>query len=108
MEKFCINCASTLRHAFSPLAISAALAVGLMLVTPVRAQTLLELYEAARGYDATYLAARALDESAPFKAAQAKASSNPYCANIPYSLIHEGSGGLCRRPKSMPEPGKLN
>ena len=72
-----INCASTLRHAFSPLAISAALAVGLMLVTPVRAQTLLELYEAARGYDATYLAARALDESAPFKAAQAKARRRP-------------------------------
>ncbi len=36
------------------------------------AQSLPELYEAARGYDAVYLAARAQAESAKFRAAQAE------------------------------------
>lgn len=41
------------------------------------AQSLDELYTAARGYDATYLSARALADSAQFKAAQAKALLRP-------------------------------
>lgn len=41
------------------------------------AQSLLEVYEAARSYDATYLAARALAESATYKAAQSDALRLP-------------------------------
>jgi outer membrane protein len=41
------------------------------------AQSLLELYDAARAYDASYLAARALADSAEFKAAQAEALGRP-------------------------------
>ena len=43
----------------------------------VRAQSLPELYEAARAYDATYLSAKALANSAQFKAAQADALGLP-------------------------------
>jgi outer membrane protein len=42
-----------------------------------RAQSLQELYEAARGFDATYLAARALLDSAQYKAEQAQALQRP-------------------------------
>jgi outer membrane protein len=44
---------------------------------PARAQSLLELYEAARAYDATYLAARALAESAQYRAEQVEALKRP-------------------------------
>lgn len=65
-----------------PLAIVAiaqavALALGLTLSVGARAQSLTELYEAARGYDATYLAARALAESARFRAEQSEALLRP-------------------------------
>jgi len=43
----------------------------------VRAQSLPELYEAARAYDATYLSAKAQANSAQFKAAQADALGLP-------------------------------
>jgi outer membrane protein len=43
----------------------------------VRAETLSQLYDAARAYDATYLAARALADSAEYKAAQADALLRP-------------------------------
>lgn len=43
----------------------------------VQAQSLKTLYEAARGYDATFLAARAQAESAPYRAAQAEAFNRP-------------------------------
>ena len=46
-------------------------------VGPARAQSLQELYEAARAYDATYLAARAQSESAQYKAEQANALARP-------------------------------
>jgi len=42
-----------------------------------RAQNLRELYDAARAYDATYLAARALAESAQYRMAQAEALNRP-------------------------------
>ena len=41
------------------------------------AQSLRELYDAARAYDATYLAARALADSAQYRAAQADALKRP-------------------------------
>jgi outer membrane protein len=50
-----------------------ALALGLAGLHTARAEDLVELYNAARAYDATYLGARALAESAEYKAAQADA-----------------------------------
>ena len=44
---------------------------------PVRAQSLQELYEAARGFDATYLGARAQFESTEFRIQQAEALLRP-------------------------------
>ena len=59
----------------APIALAVTLALGL--TTGVRAQSLQELYEAARGYDATYLAARAQADSAQYAAAQANALRRP-------------------------------
>jgi len=53
------------------------LVLALSLCGAVRAQGLSELYEAARSYDATYLAARAQAEAAEYKAAQAKSLGLP-------------------------------
>jgi outer membrane protein len=44
---------------------------------PLKAQSLYELYEIARGYDATFLAARAQNESATYRRAQADALRRP-------------------------------
>jgi hypothetical protein len=44
---------------------------------PAAAQNLLELYDLAHGYDATYLAARAQAESAPYRVEQARALMRP-------------------------------
>ena len=65
----------SLRH----VARAAAVAVGLCLAGAgsAQAQSLQALYEAARGYDATYLAAKALADSAQYKAAQADALLRP-------------------------------
>ena len=52
---------------------AAILALGLAAAGGVRAQSLQELYDAARAFDATYLAAKSLAESAQYKAAQADA-----------------------------------
>ncbi len=41
------------------------------------AQTLQELYDAAHGYDATYLSAKALAESAPYRVEQSRALNRP-------------------------------
>jgi len=46
----------------------------------VHAQSLQELYEAARPYDATYQSARALAQSAEYRAAQAEALNRPSAA----------------------------
>ena len=56
-------------------ALAAGLALGLL--QDAHAQSLQELYDAAHGYDATYLAARALAQSAEFRAAQAEALGRP-------------------------------
>jgi outer membrane protein len=58
---------------------TAALAASLALAVPVaaRAQSLLELYEAARSYDAAFLAASAQAASAEFRAAQTGALRLP-------------------------------
>ena len=51
-----------------------------------RAESLLELYEAAHSYDATYLSARSLADSAPFRVEQSRALMRP-------SAHLSGSGG---------------
>ncbi len=60
----------------------AALAAGLALGAPLTAgaQSLQELYEAARGFDATYLAAKALADSAQYRAEQSEALGRPSAA----------------------------
>src|SRR4029077_3581664 len=59
-----------------PAALAVACALAL-LPAWASAQNLRELYEAARAYDATYLAARALADSANYRAAQADALNRP-------------------------------
>jgi len=60
--------------------VALALALGLGFGSAVQAQSLKDLYEAARAYDATYLSARALADSAQYKAAQADALGRPSAA----------------------------
>lgn len=54
-----------------------ALAAGLLLAGVAQAQSLQELYDVARGYDATYLATRAAADAATARAAQAEALTRP-------------------------------
>ncbi len=63
------------RHPIKLLALGIALALGA--VGSAQAQSLQDLYDAARAYDATYLAARALADSAQYKAAQVDALGRP-------------------------------
>ena len=60
-----------------PPRLALSLALGLIgalgMAHSVQAQNLFELYESARGYDAVYLSARSLADSAQYKAAQADA-----------------------------------
>ncbi|MBL0091217.1 MAG: TolC family outer membrane protein [Piscinibacter sp.] len=63
------------RLPFAPAAL--ALALGLVFTGGARAQSLQDLYEAARGYDATFQAARSLLDSAQYRAEQAKALNRP-------------------------------
>jgi len=65
-----------------------------MAAPAVRAQTLQELYEAARGYDAAFLAAKAQAQSAEFRAAQAEALSLPSA-----SLSASATGALADAPR---------
>src|SRR5690348_8441626 len=71
---------SRLRARRTTLARAAGLvaAAGAALASPgARAQSLLELYEGAHGYDATYLSARALADSAIYRVEQARALNRP-------------------------------
>ena len=66
------------RHRLLLIAGAAALALGL--APTARAQSLLELYDAAHGFDATYLAARALADSAQYRVEQVEALNRPSAA----------------------------
>ncbi len=67
-----------LRRSTTARLVSLALALGALGLSPAaQAQSLRELYEAARSYDATYLAARSLADSAQYRAAQADALKRP-------------------------------
>ena len=63
------------RHPLGLLVLGLALAFGS--AASAQAQSLQELYDAARAYDATFLAARALADSAQYKAAQVDALGRP-------------------------------
>ncbi len=54
-----------------------AIALGAAFIPCAQAQSLQDLYDASRGYDATYLAARAQAESAAYRAAQVDALMRP-------------------------------
>jgi outer membrane protein len=55
----------------------ALLAASLFAAAPARAQSLQELYDAARAYDASYLASRALADSAQYRLEQSRALARP-------------------------------
>jgi outer membrane protein len=79
----------TRRLLLTPLALALAAAL------PGRAEDLMQVYQAARASDATYLAARALAESAPYRSARADALRLP---NVELTASggrnqREGSGG---------------
>lgn len=63
------------RPLLTPLALALGLALGCS--GAAHADDLLQVYQAARAYDATYLAARAQAESAPYRAEQARALNRP-------------------------------
>jgi outer membrane protein len=71
----CVNSPGELFTMTRPLL--TALALALFAALPARAQSLQELYDAALSYDATYLAARALADSAVYRAEQVKALGRP-------------------------------
>ncbi len=62
------------------LAAALALALAALLPAPAAAQSLIQLYDAAHAYDATYLAARSQYESAPFRVDQTRALLRPNVA----------------------------
>jgi outer membrane protein len=68
------------------------------------AQSLRELYEAARSYDATYLAARALADSAQFRAEQALALNRPN-VNLTAGATRTDTDGPFVLNQGQPIPG---
>ena len=67
-----------------------AAAVLISLSAPAAAENLKEVYEAAKAYDATYLAARAAAEASRHKAAQADALGRP-TVNLQAGATHSGT-----------------
>jgi outer membrane protein len=65
-----------------------ALAAMLAASSPATAQSLKDLYDAARGYDATYLASRALADSAQYRLEQGRAQGRP-TVDLQASAQHE-------------------
>ena len=59
------------------LIVAAAAALAALSPAAASAQSLLDLYDAAHAYDATYLSARALYESAPYRVEQSRALMRP-------------------------------
>jgi outer membrane protein len=66
------------------------MAFGLTLAASARAQSLQELYDSAHGYDATYLAARSLADSAQYRLAQVKSLRLP-TASVAATTTRSGS-----------------
>ncbi|MEO8080841.1 MAG: TolC family outer membrane protein, partial [Caldimonas sp.] len=57
--------------------VAAVAALGALASQGAHAQSLIELYQMARGYDATYLSARAFAQSAPYRVEQTRALLRP-------------------------------
>lgn len=90
----------------APLALGIALALG---SAGARAQSLFELYEAARGFDATYLAARALADSAVYRAEQVHALRRPrvdLSASVSQSRLDSGGADRTTRSTSASIDGQ--
>ena len=64
-------------HPLRSLSLSLALALGTALVAPAQAQSLVELLNAARGYDAPWQSAKAQLDAAVARADQARAGLLP-------------------------------
>lgn len=79
-QRACRSTRPARRFRRSALAAGLAAAVLLSSAASASAETLVQLYELARGYDATFLAARAIAESAEYRAAQADALKRPNVA----------------------------
>jgi len=80
------------------LAVAVALAIPLVALapSPASAQSLIQLYDAAHAYDAAYLAARSIYESAPYRVEQARALMRP-------SVNATATGGHAEfRPNDFP------
>ncbi len=90
----------SISHPVRPFALAAACALAL-LPAWASAQSLRELYDAARAYDATYLAARALADSAQYRAAQADALNRP---NV--GLVANASRTDVEVPPTVTGPGR--
>jgi len=60
-----------------PLAVALAVSLAALAPLPAAAQSLIQLYDAAHAYDASYLAARALYESAPYRVDQTRSLLRP-------------------------------
>lgn len=65
---------------FRPAAIAMALAAAALFAPAAQAQSLKDLYEAARAYDAAFLSARALAQSADYRVAAAEGIARPSAA----------------------------
>ena len=94
-----------LRRAISRLASSG---LGLIMILGVtsnaKAQSLYDLYEAARAFDATYLAARAVADSAQYRAEQAHALRRPQVGlgvSASHSTSDDGSADTTIRTASI-------
>jgi outer membrane protein len=72
--------ARSLRRSGSASRIALGVTLVLGSACAAHAQSLLELYDAAHGYDATYLSARALAESVPYRIEQSEALMRPSAA----------------------------
>ena len=95
-----ISCLHALRGMWIGIGLAVLSAAG------AQAQSLEELYLSARGYDATYLAARALADSAQFRAAQSDALLRPSVgldagANLGRSDTPQGTGSTRSRSASL-------
>jgi outer membrane protein len=77
MNALPLSCPTCATARFSPTRVVSAVLLALGAASAAQAQSLTELYEAARGYDATFLAARSAHEASLARAEQARAGLRP-------------------------------
>jgi outer membrane protein len=106
MPLLCPRPAHPRRRSAIPRLTSSGLGLAILLgvSAPAKAQSLFELYEAARGFDATYRAARALADSAQYRAEQVYALRRPQVglgASLSHSTSDDGTGDAKLRTASV-------